>query len=116
MSQYDPPYRSKSAQVRGRQSERRGAKLDGGKTVPMSGGGRQKGDYRTSRFLVENKETDNKSYSLRLDVLYKAEQEALRTPPGLLPQLRVVIQGEAFRLLREPDYLALGLGDLDAAE
>lgn len=113
MSNFDPPWRRKTPQVRGRQSERRGAKLDGGRVVAMSGGGRQKGDYRTARFRVENKETDNASYSLVLEKLHKTEREALLTPPGLLPQTRIVIQGEAFRLLREVDYVALGLDEMD---
>lgn len=113
MSSYEPPFRCKTAQVRGRKDERRGAKLDGGSLVAMSGGGRQKGDYRTARFRVENKQTDKKSYSLHIGVLRKIEREALGTPPGLLPQMRVTIQGESFRVLREADWVALGLDGMD---
>lgn len=81
----------------------------------MSGGGRQKGDYSTGRFRVEDKVTAAQSYTLKRAVLDKIESEALRTPPGLLPQMRITIAGRTYRLYREEDAVALGFDDLKIA-
>jgi hypothetical protein len=107
------PWRKKGTTKRSQRSERKGAKNEGGRVVPMSGAGRQKGDYRTAAFLTEDKTTDAASYSLKRSVLDKIEREALHTPPTAMPKLRVTIQGKTYWVLREEDCLALGIGGED---
>jgi hypothetical protein len=94
---------------RSRKSEEQLAKVSGGKRVPRSGAGRQKGDVRTNGYRIEDKFTDAASYRLEVEVLKKITHEALRTPPGLLPQLRITFEqhGERWRMMREDDYLYL---------
>jgi hypothetical protein len=108
----DPPFKVKSASVRGRRDERVGAKIDGGYVVPMSGGGRRKGDYQGPTFKVENKTTDAESFTLKLDTLLKAEREAHLTPPVSAPMLRISLgkgtRRRTYRLVDERDWKALG--------
>ena len=101
------PWSKPSTTKRARRSESKGAALDGGRRVAASGSRREKGDYRSLKFRVEDKFTDAASFTLKLLTLKKIEHEAVRTPPGLLPMMRVTIQGETFRVMREQDFLAL---------
>jgi len=71
----------------------------------MSGAGHQKGDYKTDLWLVEDKFTDKGSFTLKLAVLSKTIGEALFA--RRLPQWRITIGEQTFRLMREQDYLAL---------
>jgi hypothetical protein len=99
------PWRSKTPQVRSRDSEKETARLSEGRRVPMSGAGRQKGDVRTPTFLIEVKDTAAVSYRIELETLDKISHEA-RTS-GRLPQLRLTIGGQSWRMLREQDYLEM---------
>lgn len=110
----EPPFRRRGTNARSRASESKAAAQEGGRRVPLSGAGRQKGDVKLNKFRVEDKFTDAASYSLKLADLLKIERHAIRTPPCLMPQMRITIQGKSFRLMREEDYLALGLNKMDA--
>ena len=103
----DPPWKRATQKRRSQRSERQGAKTDGGRTVAMSGAGREKGDYRANGWRIEDKYTDAKSFSLKAEDFAKIEREALMTPPGLLPQMRITMPGHKLRVLREQDYLYL---------
>lgn len=105
------PWAKRSTTSRARRSETKGAKNEGGRVTPMSGAGRQKGDYRNGRFRTEDKYTDAASYTLKRSTLDKIEAEAIGTPPVLMPKLRVTIQGKTYWVMREVDCLALGLGE-----
>jgi hypothetical protein len=87
----ETPWKRATVKRQSMRSERHGAKMDGGRVVPMSGAGRQKGDVRTDMWLIED----------------KTKNEALHTPPGLLPQFRISMPGHRWRMIREQDYLYL---------
>lgn len=105
MSVPDPPWKRATKVQRSRRSETQGAKLEGGRRVPMSGGGRQKGDIRSGIWLIEDKYTDAESYRIDKKVLDKTSAEALNA--GELPQWRITLPGYKLRVLREEDYLYL---------
>lgn len=103
------PWQRVQATKRARRSELELAKSTGGRRQPASGAlpGR-KGDVRTNGFLVEDKFTDAKSYTLKADDWRKIEQEAAMTPPGLRPRMRITITGlPKLCVLLEDDYLYL---------
>lgn len=102
---------------RARKSEEQGAKISGGRRVSGSGNRREKGDIRTNGFRIEDKFTDASSYTIQKSELEKITHEALMTPPGLLPQMRITMPGFKLRVLREQDYLyleALAAENVDA--
>ncbi len=101
----ETPWRRAARQRRSLRSESEGAKSDQGKRVPRSGAGRQKGDIRTSEFLIEDKFTDAHSYTLKCSDLDKITRDAFVS--GRLPQMRISMPGHRLRVLREVDYLAL---------
>ena len=73
----------------GRVAEKKAAKRMGGTQKPGSGSlPGAKGDIDLPEFLVENKATLAKSYSLKLDTLLKVYQEALEVgkSPALTPR------------------------------
>jgi hypothetical protein len=86
-------------------SEREGAKLDGGRVTPMSGAGRQKGDYHANGYLIEDKYTDKESFSITLKMLAKTTSEAFAA--RMLPQWRITMPGVKLRVYREEDALYL---------
>jgi len=103
----EPPWKRAKAIQRARRSEEPAARSDGGVRQPASGALRGRpGDVRTEDWLIEDKFTDAKSYTLKLDMLMKTVREALQLH-GRLPMWRITIAGERFRLLREQDYLWL---------
>lgn len=107
----DTPWKKKSTSAVARKSEEKAAKLEGGRRVPMSGGGRQKGDVKTATFLIEDKYTGADSYRIERGKLRKISREALRE--GRVPQLRLTFQSgkpETWRLIREDDYLEMNGG------
>ena len=53
-----------------------------------------KGDVKSDTFLLEDKFTDAASYSLKLDLLKKAEQEAFQSRRK--PLFRVTMQGHTY--------------------
>lgn len=109
------PWRKRSTTRRAQRSERQAAKNEkAGKTTPMSGAGRQKGDVVSNGWRTEDKTTDAKSFLLKLADLLKIERHALGQPPRRMPKMRVTIQDRTYWVIREEDALALGLGDLDA--
>ncbi len=66
-----------SKQKRSQRQERDIAERVGGRVTPGSGSGWvTKNDVKNSRFSIEAKTTDKKSYSLKLDDLLKAERQA----------------------------------------
>ncbi len=101
------PWQRAQAGRRAARSERAGARLDGGQTQPASGSKWQApGDYRTATFLVEDKTTDARSYTITADVLDKINRQAMLAH-GRLPQLRISMPGHVVRVIREEDWLAL---------
>lgn len=101
------PWQRARAGRRARQSEEQGAKISQGRRVSGSGNGRVKGDIQTAKWRIENKLTDANSFTVTKDLLDKITHEALHTPPGLLPQMRIQMPGYTLRVLREQDYLYL---------
>jgi hypothetical protein len=99
------PWQRAQAGKRGRKSEEEGAKLEGGRRVSQSGAGREKGDIRTHGYRIQDKTTDKETFSITRKEIDKLVYEALMTPPGLLPQLRVTMPGYKLRVMREEDYL-----------
>ena len=71
----------------------------------MSGAGRQKGDIRTPRWLIEDKVSDASGFRISLFLWHKIEREARST--GRLPQMRLTLQGVTLRVMAEADYLSL---------
>lgn len=91
-----------------RKREEQLAKDTGGRRVAGSGSKREKGDVRTATQRIEDKYTDSSSYSITLATLSKIEREAILTPPGLTPVLRVTLargtpRERTVRIYREED-------------
>jgi hypothetical protein len=107
MSTPPTPFKRATDQRKSVISEKAGAKLDGGRRVTGSGNKREKGDFRNDVWRIEDKFTDKKSFSLTVADLDKICREALMTPPGLLPQMRISLPGHTVRVIREQDYLWL---------
>ena len=111
------PWARAKRQQHARRSEEQAAKQAGGKRQPGSGSRWfAKGDVRANGFLIEDKYTDDESYSLTAKVWRKITAEALQTPPGLLPSMRISMKGAPkLRVYREEDALYLearaGLGN-----
>lgn len=83
---------------RSQHSERRAASEIGGRQMPASGAiTGMKGDVKSSLFLLEDKFTDAGSYSLKLDILQKAEKEAFQSRRK--PLLRVTMKGQTFYVM-----------------
>jgi hypothetical protein len=108
MSDVPPtPWQRASSSRKGRRNEQEAAKISGGRAVSGSGSGRIKGDVRTGQWCISNKFTEAHSFRITEDDLDKMTADALRTPPGLLPQMRVEMPRYRLRILREDDYLML---------
>lgn len=104
------PWKPKSTTRQAQRSERKGAKQEGGTTTPMSGAGRQKGDYKNANWLTEDKDTAARSFRVELDEhLLKIEREAAQQRPHRMPKMRITISGYTVWVIRESDALALGL-------
>lgn len=101
---FEPPFKRPSTTKRSRKSEQRAAEIDGGRRVPMSGAGRQKGDVVSERFKGEDKITAKESFTIKLSTLVKIEQEALHSVPRRIPYLRLTIKGQTWRMIRETDW------------
>lgn len=91
-----------------RRREEATARRFGGRRVVGSGSKREKGDLRIGEERIEDKATAARSYRLDLDTLVKIEHEAIRTPPGCTPVLRVTLalgtpQERTVRIYREED-------------
>lgn len=112
----EPPWRRAAVGRRARQSEEATAKSDGGRRQPASGSKwYAKGDVRANGFLIDDKFTDNKSFSITDRMVEKGMAEALQTPPGLRPQWRITIPGiPKLRLMLEDDYLNMIAKSVDA--
>lgn len=116
-----PPTPWQRARVgrRARRSEEQAARQEGGRRQPASGSKWfAKGDVRANGFLIDDKFTDASSYRLTADDWTKITREALQTPPGMLPSMRISIKGAPrLRVFREEDALYLlakaGMGDGD---
>ena len=107
----ETPWKKATTTRTARRSEREGAKADGGRVTPMSGAGRQKGDYRANGWLVEDKVTETrcgqpaKSFSITAFTIEKTIREA--ADARLLPMWRITLPGHKLRVMREEDYLYL---------
>lgn len=87
-------------------SETKAAKLFGGRTQLASGALRHaKGDVKTPDFLIEDKVTDKKSYSVTRKVWDKIRKEACAV--SRTPLLRVTIAGETVIVCEEHYFLSL---------
>lgn len=88
-----------------RKEEDRLARVSGGRRVPNSGRGRQKGDVRHNGWLYDHKTTEADSYSVSKKTFSKIERDAMRTPSGAMPALVLNINGLRLVVMRESDHL-----------
>lgn len=107
MTDVPTPWERANVSKRARRSENDAAKLSGGRRVSGSGNRREKGDIRAGIWRIEDKFTDAESFRLEKAVFDKITAEALHTPPGCLPQMRITMPGLKLRVLREEDFLWL---------
>jgi hypothetical protein len=104
----DTPWKRATQQRRAMRSEQQAAKQEGGKRQPASGSlrnSRLKGDVRANGFLIDDKFTDKKSFSVTMTDWQKLTQEAFAL--SLLPSQRVTLPGVKLRVFREEDALYL---------
>jgi hypothetical protein len=65
---------------------------------------------RANGFLIDDKtrtEEKRKSFTITEAMWEKILSEAFRTPPGLLPALRILVGTHRLRVVREQDFLYL---------
>lgn len=110
------PWKRATRKQRSARSERAGAALEGGLVQPNSGAmpGR-KGDYIANGFLVDDKFTDARSFSIKLDGpngWLAIARHALSQ--GRLPSFRISMPGVKLRLVQEDDYMFLIANQKDA--
>jgi len=92
--------------------ESRTAKEFGGKATPASGAlDGAKGDIKTPYFLIENKFTDKKSYSLKLETWDKIAKEAIKESLRY-PLMQIDIQGRQLVVVEKYVFLDMLRGDL----
>lgn len=103
------PWERAQVARRARRSEDQAAKSEGGRRQPASGSRWfAKGDVRANGFLIDDKFTDDASFRLTAEALNKITREALQTPPGLMPRLRISIKGTSrWSVIRDEDLLYL---------
>lgn len=96
-----------TSQKRGRLNEKRKVRKFGGRRTPGSGNKWGfRGDIKTEIFLIEDKYTDGKSFSLTEKLWEKAKKEALLE--GRRPAFRVTFaSGLSFIIVDEPDLFEL---------
>ena len=89
-----------------RKQEKRLALDIGGKTVSGSGSKwTAKGDAKSVKFLVEAKETEKESYSLKKQIFEKIYMEALKE--GREPVMQIRIQNVKVAIISWEHFLAL---------
>jgi len=91
---------------RSKYSEKRAAEVIGGRIQPGSGAlpvTSMKADAKSENFLLEDKFTDKKSYSLKEDVLRKLLMEAIKN--NRRPVLRVTLPLGSFYVLAENEFI-----------
>lgn len=87
-------------------SEKAAALRFGGRRQIASGAlAHSKGDIRTAEYLIEDKITAARSYSITRKVWDKIAVEALNV--GKTPLLRVTIDGKTLVVCNEHDFLSL---------
>jgi len=105
------PFKRSAVGKQARKREERLAKAEGGRRVAGSGSKREKGDVVIGKFRIEDKQTDAMSFRLSVNTWLKIEREALHTPPGLLPQMRVTLgtgrSRRTLRIISEDDFNSL---------
>lgn len=85
--------------------EQRNAKLEGGSKQVNSGRfWRFKRDNILHEFLIESRTTDKGSYSVSKEEFQRVKQDALQTPPGLLPGMQVDIQDLSLIVMELKDF------------
>lgn len=85
---YLRPKKNLSTKARSRKSEARCARFVGGRTQPASGAlpvAAFKGDVKSAKFLIDDKTTNRKSYSIAVKLWQKLVREAFinRRSPAL---------------------------------
>lgn len=92
---------------RSRLQENKAAKDYKGFRTPASGATwHSKGDVKTDDYLIECKSTINKSFSLKIDSLYKLKKQALIE--NKLPIFEVEFSDATYVILDKEDFLMLG--------
>lgn len=82
----------------------------GGKRQPGSGSAwYAKGDVKTPKYLVECKQTEKESYSLKLSILRKIEEESCRAGKEALLQVTFIEPGRQSQYMVVPYHLFLQL-------
>lgn len=94
-----------------RESESRAARETGAKLQPMSGAlPFAKADLKDDTNLIEDKITENKSYSLKKATLQKINKEALQHRRAGV--MRITIQGETVYVLSKYAFIEYKNGSL----
>lgn len=89
-----------------KKQEKKDAKdFDGKRTLRSGGIWFMPGDVKTEEYLIENKTTDNKSYSLKALVWKKIHKEAIKE--GRKPLMLIQIQDVELVVLDRNDFLEM---------
>ncbi len=105
----ETPWKRVQQSKAGRIRERTFAGATGAKQQPNSGSlWFARGDSILNReYLVDNKITDKGSFTIVKQEFLALAQDAIRTPPGLLPALQPTIQGLELWVVRHEDHIAV---------
>ena len=98
------PFIAKTVKVKSIKSEKALAKKVGGFRCPASGAGGIKGDVQLDGYLLDLKQTQNSSISIKLEDLVKATREAngVNKTPALVIKFEKVAAGVASEWLVIP--------------
>lgn len=111
----ETPWARANAQRKSRRQEQKiGAKPGGSKQVNSGRHWPFKRDNRLNGFLVEARTTEAGSYRVEKKEFEKLVNDAIQTPPGLLPAMAVDLGGLELFITRQDDhdYREKLLGDL----
>jgi hypothetical protein len=111
----DTPWSRANSQRKSERQEQRIAAKPGGKKQVNSGRHwPYKRDNRLNGFLVEARTTDAGSYRISKEEYEKLINDAILTPPGLLPGMAVDLGGLELFIIRQDDhdYREKLIGDL----
>ena len=88
-----------------KQEQRTADTYRGSRNVMSGAGWVRKNDVRAEHFLIENKFTDKKSYSIKADEMLKLSRTALME--DRIPLLQVDLQGRRYVVLCEDDLMEI---------
>ena len=97
-----------SNKARSKRSEKRAAQIHKGRIQPASGAlpvARFKGDIVTSRYVVDDKTTNRKSFAINADIFRKLRREAWIN--DRLPMIRIEFQNLTLCVIEEKDFTRL---------